>query len=171
MRYGYRRITVLLRREGQHVNVKRVRRLYRLEGLQMRLIVMAKLRDDRSNATGPDQVWEMDWMHDELFDGRRLWVLTVVDTYSQVCPIMRVYPSATAMEVIDALEQARRQHGFANEDSCRSGKPIHLDGVIYGPVRTASRWTSPAQASRPTTRTWKASTRRCSWSASVATGS
>jgi hypothetical protein len=42
---------------------------------------MAKLRDDRSNATGPNQVWAMDWMHDELFDGRRLWVLTVVNSY------------------------------------------------------------------------------------------
>jgi len=65
MRYGYRRITVLLRREGWHVNVKRVHRLYRLEGLQMRLKpprrrVMAKLRDDRSNATGANQVWAMD---------------------------------------------------------------------------------------------------------------
>src|SRR5215831_3625089 len=73
MRYGYRRITVLLRREGWHVNVKRVHRLYRLEGLQMRLKlprrrVMAKLRDDRSNASGPNQVWAMDWMYDELFD-------------------------------------------------------------------------------------------------------
>ena len=79
MRDGYR-ITVLLRREGWHVDVKRVHRRYRLEGLQMRLKpprrrVMAKLRDDRSNATGPDQVWAMDWMHDELFDGLRLWVL------------------------------------------------------------------------------------------------
>ena len=117
MRYGYRRITVLLRREGWHVNVKRVHRLYRLEGLQMRLKpprrrVMAKLRDDRSNASGPNQVWAMDWMHDELFDGRRLWVLTVVDTWSRLCPVMRVCRSATAMEVIDALEQARRQHGL-----------------------------------------------------------
>ena len=61
---------MLLRREGWHVNVKRVRRLYRLEGLQMRLKaprrrVMAKLRDDRSNATGANQVWAMDWMYDE----------------------------------------------------------------------------------------------------------
>src|SRR5262245_44641623 len=54
----------------------------------------------------------MDWMHDELFDGRRLWVLTVVDTWSRLCPVMRVCRSATAMEVIDALEQARRQHGL-----------------------------------------------------------
>jgi len=73
---------------------------------------MAKLRNERSNATGPNQVWAMDWMHDELFDGRRLWVLTVVDTWSRVCPVMRVCRSATAMEVIDALEQARRQHGL-----------------------------------------------------------
>jgi putative transposase len=97
MRYGYRRITVLLRREGWRVNVKRVHRLYRLEGLQVRLKpprrrVMAKLRDDRSNATAPNQVWAMDWMHDELFDGRRLWVLTVVDTWSRVCPVMRGMP-------------------------------------------------------------------------------
>jgi putative transposase len=45
----------------------------------------------------------MDWMHDELFDGRRLWVLTVVDTWSRACPVMRVSRSANAMEVIDAL--------------------------------------------------------------------
>src|SRR5262245_14064271 len=60
MRYGYRRITVLLRREGWHVNIKRVHRLYWLEGLQMRLKPlrrrgMAKLRDDRSNATGSNR--------------------------------------------------------------------------------------------------------------------
>jgi putative transposase len=42
--------------------------------------VMAKLRDDRSNATGPNQVLAMAWMHDELFDGRLLWVLTVAET-------------------------------------------------------------------------------------------
>jgi putative transposase len=117
MRYGYRRIAVLLRREGWHVNVKRVHRLYRLQVLRMRLKpprrrVMAELRDDRSNASGPNQIWAMDWMYDELFDGRRVWVLTVVDTWSRVCPVMRVCRSATAMEVIDALEQARRQHGL-----------------------------------------------------------
>ena len=117
MRYGYRRITVLLRREGWHVNVKRVHRLYRLEGLQMRLKpprrrVTARLRDDRSDATGPNQVWAMDWMYDELFDGRRLWVLTVVDTWSRVCPVMRVCRSATAMEVIAALEEAGQRIGL-----------------------------------------------------------
>jgi putative transposase len=117
VRYGYRRIHILLRREGWPVNVKRVRRLYNQEGLQMRLKpprrrVMAKLRSDRSDATGPNQVWAMDWMHDELFDGRRLWLLTVVDTWSRVCPVMRVCRSATAMVVIDALDEAGRRFGL-----------------------------------------------------------
>jgi putative transposase len=51
----------------------------------LRRRVMAKLRDDRSDATGPNQVWAMDCMFDELFDGRRLWVLTVIDTWCRVC--------------------------------------------------------------------------------------
>lgn len=117
VRYGYRRIHILLKREGWAVNVKRVRRLYNLEGLQMRLKpprrrVMAKLRSDRSDATGPNQVWAMDWMFDETFDGRRLWVLTIVDTWSRVCPAMRVCRSATAMEVIEALEEAGARFGL-----------------------------------------------------------
>ncbi len=117
VRYGYRRIHILLKREGWAVNVKRVRRLYNLEGLQMRLKpprrrVMAKLRSDRSDATGPNQVWAMDWMFDETFDGRRLWVLTIVDTWSRVCPAMRVCRSATAMEVIAALEEAGARFGL-----------------------------------------------------------
>jgi putative transposase len=112
-RYGYRRVHIVLEREGWKVNVKRVQRLYCLEGLQMRLKpprrrVMAKLRSDRNNATGPGQVWAMDWMYDELFDGRRIWVLTVIDTWSRVCPVMRVCRSPTALEVVDALEEARR---------------------------------------------------------------
>ena len=131
VRYGYRRIHILLRREGwvppgrfggaksparQWINVKWVRRLYNLEGLQMRLKpprrrVMAKLRSDRSDATGPNQVWAMDWMFDETFGGRRLWVLTVIDTWSRVCPVMRVCRTATAMEVIDALDNACSQYG------------------------------------------------------------
>jgi putative transposase len=117
VRYGYRRIFILLRREGWRVNMKRVQRLYCQEGLQIRLKpprrrVMVKVRNDRSNATGPNQIWAMDWMHDELFDGRRLWVLTVIDTWSRVCPVMRVCRSATAMEVIDALDEARNRFGL-----------------------------------------------------------
>ena len=69
VRYGYRRIHVLLRREGWLVNRKRVYRLYREEGLQLRnktpkRKVSAKLRDDRSPASAPNEVWAMDFMSD-----------------------------------------------------------------------------------------------------------
>lgn len=77
VRYGYRRIHVLLRREGWHVNAKRVWRLYREIGLQLRnkspkRRVQAKLREGRTNATGPNDVWAMDFVHDHLFDGRKI---------------------------------------------------------------------------------------------------
>jgi len=98
------------------VNPKRVHRLYRLEGLQMRLRpprrrVMAKLREDRAPATAPNQVWAMDWAHDQLFDGRRIWVLTVVDTFSRACPALRVCRVANAAEVVAALDRAVERHG------------------------------------------------------------
>lgn len=69
VRYGYRRIHVLLRREGWQVNVKRVYRLYAEESLQLRnkmpkRKVSAKLREERCPASAPNEVWAMDFMLD-----------------------------------------------------------------------------------------------------------
>jgi putative transposase len=69
VRYGYRRIHVLLRREGWRVNAKRVYRLYREMGLQLRnktpkRRVKAKLREDRQSATRANETWAMDFVHD-----------------------------------------------------------------------------------------------------------
>jgi putative transposase len=91
VRYGYRRIHVLLRREGWPVNAKRVYRLYKEMGLQLRnktpkRRVKAKLRDDRTEATCPNETWAMDFVHDQLATGRKHRILTVVDTYSRFSP-------------------------------------------------------------------------------------
>ena len=91
VRYGYRRIHVLLRREGWPVNAKRVCRLYREMGLQLRnktpkRRVKAKLREDRSPATRANEIWAMDFVHDQLFDGRKIRVLTIVDTFTRLSP-------------------------------------------------------------------------------------
>ena len=64
VRYGYRRVHVLLRREGWRVNIKKARRVYNELGLQLRnkrpkRRVKAKLRDDRAEAIGPNDVWAM----------------------------------------------------------------------------------------------------------------
>jgi len=88
IRYGYRRIHVLLRREGWPANVKRIYRLYPEEGLQLphktpKPRVAAKLREDRSPPAAPKQVWAMDFLSDQLFDGRKIRILTIVDAYSR----------------------------------------------------------------------------------------
>ncbi len=75
--YGYRRLHVLLQREGWQVNHKRVYRLYRPEGLMLRTKkpkrnVSGQKRMERPVATGADESWSMDFVSDELFDGRRI---------------------------------------------------------------------------------------------------
>jgi len=81
VRYGYRRLTVLLRREGWKVNAKRIYRLYTEEQLIVRTKLRRKLaRRERGGiamATAPNQCWSMDFMSDKLADGRSFRILTV----------------------------------------------------------------------------------------------
>ena len=85
MRYGYRRVHVLLRRECWPINVKRVRRLYSGLGLQLRnkthrRRIKAKPREDRQPATGAHDVWAMDFVHDQPAMGGKNRILTLLDT-------------------------------------------------------------------------------------------
>jgi putative transposase len=116
VRYGYRRIHVLLRREGWLVNSKRVCRLYREMGLQLRnkspkRRVKAQLREDRSPATAANQVWAMDFVHDQLFDGRKIRVLTIVDTFTRLSPAIEVRQNFRGIDVVDTLERVRQEIG------------------------------------------------------------
>jgi putative transposase len=81
VRYGYRRIHVLLRREGWSVNHKRVQRLYREEGFNLRnkrprRHVTAARRLERQRPTSANEIWAMDFVSDALFDGKRFRALT-----------------------------------------------------------------------------------------------
>jgi putative transposase len=92
-RFGYLQIWVLLRREGGRVNRKRVRRLYRLEGLQLRMRVrrrqhIALHRGPAPIPTGPTERWSMDFVYDTLADRRPFRILTVVDTWSRHSPVL-----------------------------------------------------------------------------------
>jgi putative transposase len=94
-RFGYLRIWVLLRREAWGVNRKQVRRLYRLDGLQVRMRVrrrkhMARHRGPAPMPAGPTERWSMDFVHDALADGRPFRILTVVDQWSRSSPILEV---------------------------------------------------------------------------------
>lgn len=84
---------VLLKRDGWPVNPKRIYRLYKEMDLQLRnkvpkRRVKAKLRSDRIAATRSNHVWAMDFVHDQLATGRKIRVLTVVDTFSRFSPVV-----------------------------------------------------------------------------------
>ena len=73
--------------------------------------VAAKLREDRVMATAPNDCWAMDFMVDQLFDGRKLRVLTIVDIYTKLCPAIGVAHAYKGHDVAGTLEAAAREHG------------------------------------------------------------
>jgi putative transposase len=116
VRYGYKRIHTLLKREGWAVNHKRVYRIYCEENLQMRnktpkRRVKAKLREDRQVATEKNECWSMDFMHDQLFDGTKIRCLTVIDKFSRLCPAIGVRKNYKAHDVVETLEGAVKTYG------------------------------------------------------------
>lgn len=126
VRYGYRRIGVLLRREGLKVNDKRVFRLYRLEGLSLR----AKLphrrratvaRSARVVAEKRNQIWSMDFMHDRLADGRAYRLLTIVDIYTRECVALDVAPRFCSDDVVRVLKRVCNERGLPEMLRCDNG--------------------------------------------------
>jgi len=116
IRYGYKRITVLLRREGWQVNHKRVYRLYCEEGLHLRSKrpkrrKMAAHRANRPEAKRINESWSMDFVSDGLFDGRRFRSLTVVDNFSRECLGIWVDQSIKGEDVVRFMERISWQRG------------------------------------------------------------
>jgi putative transposase len=114
-RYGYRRLHVLLRREGHEVNVKRVRRLCVLHGLKLS---RRRRRKRRGVGTGvpcraeyPNHVWAYDFVHDACQDGRKLKILTVEDEFTRRCLAIEVERRMPASGVCRALLRLFAEHG------------------------------------------------------------
>ena len=131
--YGYRRLHVLLQREGWSVNHKRVYRLYCQEGLMLRnkkpkRHVSCQRREERPVATGIDDSWSMDFMSDELFDGRRIRLLTIVDNFTRESLAIRVAASIRGQDVVEVLQCLREQR--------RLPRTIRVDN---GPEFTSKR--------------------------------
>lgn len=108
VRYGYRRLTVMLRREGWEVNAKRIYRLYTEEGL----IVRTQKRRQRAQrqriacgqAARPNQKWSMDFVAQRLADGRWIRVLTVVDQFTRECLLLHADTALSGEKVAAALD-------------------------------------------------------------------
>ncbi len=126
-RYGYRRIRALLHREGRAVNLKRVHRLWRQEGLKVpavqrkrRRLGQSQNRSQRHRAERPDHVWSYDFVHDQTSDGRGLKLLPVVDEFTRECLAIEVQRSLTSEDVITTLEylfELRGEPEFIRSDN------------------------------------------------------
>jgi transposase InsO family protein len=111
-RYGYRRITALLRQEGWFVNHKRVERLWRQEGLKVpkkqpkrRRLWLNDGSCVRRRPEYPDHVWSYDFVHARTSDGRAFKMLTLIDEYTRESLAIDVERRLTSEDVLDRLEE------------------------------------------------------------------
>jgi putative transposase len=115
VRYGYRRLTVLLKREGWEVNAKRIYRIYTEEGL----IVRTQKRKERAQrqrlpigqAVRPNHKWSMDFVLQRLPDGRWIRVPTVVDQFTRECLTLFADTALSGEKVATALDKVVNQRG------------------------------------------------------------
>lgn len=115
LRWGYRRLYVLLRREGHHVNRKRVYRLYREEGLAVRRRPrkrVAQVRVPLPALQRCNEGWGVDFMHDALLSGRRFRCLNVVDAFNREGLASEVDTSLPASRVVRALDEIALDRGY-----------------------------------------------------------
>jgi len=120
-RYGYRRIRVLLRREGISVSLRRMKRLWKKEKLQVKKRQKRKRKPGLvtlipEKAQSPNHVWTVDFVHDRLSRGGNLRLLSVVDEFTRQCLNIRVERSLKSEDVRQTLELLFRDYG----------KPLYL---------------------------------------------
>ncbi len=116
VRYGYRRLHVLLQREGWQLNHKRLYRIYCEEGLSIRTRSpkrrrACRYRSGRAEAKGVNDVWAMDFMSDKLFDDRPFRILTVLDCRTREALATAARTNFRAYQVIDELDRIARLRG------------------------------------------------------------
>jgi putative transposase len=156
-RWGFKSAHVIVRREGWHVNRKRIQRLWREEGLKRPQICRKRRRlgptlTERLRATRPNQVWAVDFQFDETADQRGLKMANVVDEFTRECLAIRVGRSCDADALIDVLEVLMIERGapehlrmdngpemiaWALRDWCR------LSGTTTTYIEPGAPWENP----------------------------
>lgn len=141
VRYGYRRVHVMLKREGWRVSRNRVYRLYAEEQLQLRSKLpkrrkMVVSRRERCKPTHPNEVWSLDFVADQLANGKRLRALTVVDVFSREALAIEVGPRLRAEDVVSVLNKLVAQRRapcflFADNGSEFTGRILDMWAYHY----------------------------------------
>jgi putative transposase len=116
MRFGYRRLTAMLAREGVTVNHKRVYRLYCEEGLAMRIRQRRRIRWSgavvKPTAARPNERWSMDFVSDCVSSGKVIRMLTIVDDCPRECPAIEVDTSLGGLRVQRVLDRLAGERGL-----------------------------------------------------------
>lgn len=113
-RWGYRRLQIVLNQRGEHVNHKRIYRVYREAGLMIRRKARKQLLrtgSTRPALTGPNQEWALDFVHDAAESGRKFRALSVVDPYTRECLALEVDTSMGSRRVTRVLEAIIAERG------------------------------------------------------------
>jgi putative transposase len=133
-RYGYRFITALMRREGVRISVKRVARVRRAEGLQVRkrqrrLRRTGPGRAERLSAAHRNHVWSWDFVSDQTENGSPFRVLTLIDEHTRQCLAAHAAWSIRGRDVLAVLEEAMRKHGVPEHIRSDNGPEFIADAV------------------------------------------
>ncbi len=143
VRYGYRKIRALLNREGWNVGKYLVCRLYKEEGLTLKKMrpqrkrKAIRHREERFQATGANQAWSIDFVADQLQDGRRFRALTIVDVFTREAVAIEVGQRLKGDDVVRTLYRSKSKRAgcrnccFATTEASSPVKPW-----ICGPIRT-----------------------------------
>jgi putative transposase len=126
VRFGYRRLRVLMQREGWLVGKERFYRVYTEEGLALRRKrpwrhVTAVHREQRRPAIARNDIWSMDFVSDQLADGRRFRALTVIDMFTRECLAIDVGQGLGGHDVAATLERLRFERGVPRRIYCDNG--------------------------------------------------
>src|SRR5271168_5195604 len=127
VRYGYRKIRVLLNREGWDVGKYLVYRLYTEEGLTLKRMKpagkrkAARTRKDRIKPTAANETWSMDFVMDQLQDGTRFRALTIVDVYTREAVAIEVGQSLRGDDVVRTLNRLKQDRGVPKVLFCDNG--------------------------------------------------
>jgi len=126
-RYGYRRLQVLMEREGERVNHKRLYRVYREAGLCLKRKKRkhcARVGSPRVQLTAANQEWALDFAHDVVAAGRTIRVLSVVDAFTRECLALEVDTGFASRRVTRVLDEVIGQRGLPQAIRCDNGPEL-----------------------------------------------
>lgn len=143
-RFGYRRLLILIRREGTVVNHKKLRRLYREERLQVRKRGGRKralgTRAPMTIPQGPNQRWSLDFVSDQLKDGRRFRILAVVDDFTRECLTLVADTSLSGLRTARELDAIVLRRGKPTSIVSDNGTELTSLAILNWCQQTGVEW-------------------------------